>query len=178
MSDTWYLGLLSPTSLPSAVSAPLVLPLVSAPTSTLRVWGLEETRAGGRPPRSVVPHWHLSETQVWAGCHAELSQEVLQSGGGAAGWWTPLQADPRAVAWLQLDSAPSQAAPASEPRPRDHQPHASRVKNFPCSHSGSWDISAAGRPEENQCVCLPTQTWAGVPGPGTPALAWLPLERR
>ena len=140
--------------------------------------GQVATRAGGRPPRSVVPHWHLSETQVWAGCHAELSQEVLQSGGGAAGWWTPLQADPRAVAWLQLDSAPSQAAPASEPRPRDHQPRASRVKNFPCSHSGSWDISAAGRPEENQCVCLPTQTWAGVPGPGTPALAWLPLERR
>lgn len=42
----------------------------------------------------MVPHWHLSETQFWAGCHAELSQEVLQSGGGAAGWWTPLQADP------------------------------------------------------------------------------------
>ena len=140
--------------------------------------GQVATRDGGRPPRLVVPHRRPSETRFWAGCHAELSLKVLQSGGGAPGWWTPLQADPRAVAWLQHDSAPSQAAPASEPPPRDHQPRASRVKNFPCSHSGSWDISTAGRPEENRCVCLPTQTWAGVPGPGSPALAWLPLESR
>lgn len=64
MSDIWYLGLLSPTSLPSAVSAPLVLPLVSAPTSTLRGLGLEEPRAGGRPPwRLGFEHLHLSGLQ-------------------------------------------------------------------------------------------------------------------
>lgn len=63
MSDTWYLGLLSPTSAFSSLCS-LVLPLVSAPTSTLRVLGVGGTKSWRRASLEVrFEHLHLSGLQ-------------------------------------------------------------------------------------------------------------------
>lgn len=138
--------------------------------------GQVATRAGGGLPGQWCPTG-VWVGQFWAGCHAELSQEVLIRRGGTAGWWTPLQADPRGRC----------LAPARLLHPRLRLPIRAppeitslilHFKEFPVQPQRQLDISAAGRPEENQCVYLPTQTWAEVPGPGTPALSLASLERR
>lgn len=122
-------------------------------------------------------HWRLSETQFWAGCHAELSQEVLQSGGGIAGLVTPSR--------LTQGGCLAPARPALVPRlrlpPSPHPEITSLVphrKEFPVQPQRQLTFLQLDVRRKISVSISRRRHGLAAPGPGTPALAWLPLERR